>query len=78
MHRFLDRQMHWQVIFWFKYDIDRSTTHLKFNPTGVRTHDIQNIIARYIIELGKSMVLSTFIADQAKAFMTKVMLLAKE
>ena len=25
--------------FWFKYDLDRSTIHLQFDLTGVRTHD---------------------------------------
>ena len=33
--------------FWFKYDLDRSTTHPKFDPTGVRTHDLQ--IKMYIL-----------------------------
>ena len=25
---------------WFKYDLDKSTMHPKFNPTRVRTHDL--------------------------------------
>ena len=28
--------------FWFKYNSDRSTTHSKFDPTGVRTHDLHH------------------------------------
>ena len=27
------------LYFWFKYDLDRSTTHHKFDPAVVRTHD---------------------------------------
>ena len=26
--------------FWFKYDLDRSTTHPEYDPTGVWTHDL--------------------------------------
>ena len=29
-----------QSYFWFKYDLHRSTSHPKYNPTGVRTHDL--------------------------------------
>ena len=32
---------------WFKYELDRSTMHLKFDPTGVQTHDLQ--IMKYIL-----------------------------
>ena len=27
--------------FGFKYNLDRSTAHLKFDPTGIQTHDLQ-------------------------------------
>ena len=29
------------LYFWFKYDLGRCTMHPKFDPTGVRTHDLQ-------------------------------------
>ena len=29
------------VDFWFKLNSDRSTTHPKFNPTRIQTHDLQ-------------------------------------
>ena len=28
-------------MFLFKYNLDRSTTHPKFDPTGIQTHDLQ-------------------------------------
>ena len=31
----------WIKYIWFKYKLDRSTTHSKFNLTGVQTHDLQ-------------------------------------
>ena len=31
----------YKIIFWFKYDFDRSATHPKLNLTGVRTYDLQ-------------------------------------
>ena len=30
-----------EYIFWYKYDQARSSTHPKFNPVGVWTHDLQ-------------------------------------
>ena len=35
--------------FWFKYNYkDRSTTHPKFDPTGVRTHDLQIMTVQFM------------------------------
>ena len=35
------------LYFWFKYALDRSTMHPKFNPTGIRSRDLQ--IMKYIL-----------------------------
>ena len=36
------------LYFWFEYDLDRNNIHLKFNPTEVRTHDLQIIGSTFI------------------------------
>ena len=36
------------VSIWIKYDSDRSTTHPKFGPTGVRTHDLQIMTVHFM------------------------------
>ena len=33
---------------WIKYDLDRSTTHPNFDPTGVQTHDIQVMTVHFM------------------------------
>ena len=35
-------------IFWIKYDLGRSTTHPKFDPTGIQTHDLQIMTAHFM------------------------------
>ena len=37
--------LHWS--FWFKYGLDRTTTHPKFDLTGVRTRDLQIMTVGY-------------------------------
>ena len=29
------------LYYWFKYDLCKGIMHPKFDPTGVRTHDLQ-------------------------------------
>ena len=36
-HQTLDNILY----YWFKFDLDRSTMHPKFEPTGIRIHDLQ-------------------------------------
>ena len=33
---------------WFKYDLVRSTMHPTFEPTGIRTHDLQIMTAHVL------------------------------
>ena len=44
-------------IFWFKYDLDRSITHPKFDWTRVRTHDLQ--IMESTVHVNEKLVLTT-------------------
>ena len=39
-----------QIIFyfWIKDDLDRSTMHTKFDPTEVRTHDLQIMTVHFM------------------------------
>ena len=36
------------LYFWIKYDLDRRTTHPKFDPTGVQTHDLQIMTVHFM------------------------------
>ena len=36
-------------VFWLKYDLDTSTTCLKFDPTGVQTYDLQIMIGHLML-----------------------------
>ena len=40
--------LHLQLYIWIKCNLDGSTTHLKFDPTGVQTHDLQLITVHFM------------------------------
>ena len=44
-----DRLMHWQLIFWVQVWLKTEVLHTRqFNPTGVRTHDLQIMTVHFI------------------------------
>ena len=36
------------VYFWIQYNLDKSTTHPKFDPTGIQTHDLQIMTVHFM------------------------------
>ena len=57
-HQFFCLFVIYVYFFCFKYDLDKSNTHPKIDPTGVQTHDLQ-ILRVYYFHVSEAPVLTT-------------------